>query len=657
MLNKATAISLEMMSETKFYSDYSRWIDSAARFETWSESVKRVMDMHRDRYASAMSPRLLNLIGLAESAYSQKWFLGAQRALQFGGEQVLKHQVRLYNCFGRETRFVTSAGMKSFYDFNDGDTTLVMTHTGSWKPAVVRNYGKQFLNTVVFKKNTTQKTVRVTGNHRWLLNDGSVTTNLKVGDRILKEPKVFEKFSWENASIEEKLYWAYGFVYGDGTLSNGYSLVRLCGHKRQYEDRFTSLGFGSSSSLSLMGDIIVYTGTYQKTLPDADVTHPSLMRAFVAGYLDADGDRNNNESGKKFTGIQTSNIESMEFIENKFPIAGVHVVGAQNITNRETNFGLHSNSMRYTTCDSSGSKYNAGWKVDNIFTNTHMEDVWCLEVEDDQSFILESGLVTGNCAFSYCDRTRFFQEAMYVLLCGCGVGFSVQKHHVDKLPKIKSVSRENRVIFTVPDSIEGWSDAFGVLISSYFVGGGEFPEYEGKHVVFDYDDIRPKGALISGGFKAPGPEPLRKSLELCRDLLEKQFSTQNVEEGGLVKLRPIVAYDFVMHMGDAVLSGGVRRSATICIFSKDDEEMLNAKTSPNWFDEEPQRKRSNNSALLLRDELDRHEFADIMKKTKMFGEPGFIFASDTEHGFNPCVEIGLRAYDENGESGWQFCNL
>lgn len=257
-----------------------------------------------------------------------------------------------------------------------------------------------------------------------------------------------------------------------------------------------------------------------------------------------------------------------------------------------------------------------------------------------------------NCAFSYTDRPEFFQHAMYLLLSGCGVGFSVQKHHIDKLPKLEKVDTSDFKIFTIPDSIEGWSDAFGVLLSSYLTEDAPFPEYKGKSVIFDPSEIRPKGAYISGGFKAPGPAGLMRSLEMCRELLN---NVTNVSDEP-IKLTPIQAYDFVMHMADAVLSGGVRRAATICIFSKDDKEMLNAKTG-NWFNTNPQRGRSNNSALLVRDDLTREEWADIMDSVKEFGEPGFIFADDTEMGYNPCVEIGLRAYTEDGVSGFQFCNL
>lgn len=257
-----------------------------------------------------------------------------------------------------------------------------------------------------------------------------------------------------------------------------------------------------------------------------------------------------------------------------------------------------------------------------------------------------------NCSVSHCDRAAFFQECMYLLLCGCGVGFSVQSHHIAKLPKIHKRYDKKVKVFQVPDTIEGWADAFGVLLASYFVDGGNFPEYKGCQVHFDFSKIRPKGALISGGFKAPGPDGLRSALVKCEALLEKLVE----DEKGEVAINTITAYDFVMHMSDAVLSGGVRRSATICLFDKDDQLMLKAKTG-DWFVDNPQRGRSNNSVMLVRDELSREEWADIMKSVKDFGEPGFIFTANKEFCYNPCVEIGMLPVAEDGESGFQFCNL
>ena len=231
-----------------------------------------------------------------------------------------------------------------------------------------------------------------------------------------------------------------------------------------------------------------------------------------------------------------------------------------------------------------------------------------------------------NCSSSHVDRPEFFQEAMYLLLCGCGVGFSVQKQHINKLPNVKPRGSESK-LFVVPDNIEGWSDAFGVLLSSYLESDAPFPEYQGCHVAFDFSQVRPKGAYISGGFKAPGPDGLRNSLSKCEALLDALVQTST-------RIKSITAYDFTMHMADAVLSGGVRRSATICLFSKDDDDMLKAKTG-DWFTTNPQRGRSNNSVLIKRDEITREEWAGIMKSVRDFGEPGFIFTDNLDHAYNP----------------------
>jgi ribonucleoside-diphosphate reductase alpha chain len=235
-----------------------------------------------------------------------------------------------------------------------------------------------------------------------------------------------------------------------------------------------------------------------------------------------------------------------------------------------------------------------------------------------------------NCVSTHIDRAAAFQESMYLLLCGCGVGFSVQKHHVAKLPKIQKRFDKKSKVYTIPDSIEGWADSFGVLLSSYFEDGGTFPEYKGCKVHFDFSKIRPKGAEISGGFKAPGPDGLRIALQKCEQLLDAQIA----ESKESVAMKPITAYDFVMFMADAVLSGGVRRSATICLFSKDDDEMLKAKTG-DWFITNPSRGRSNNSVMLLRDEITREEWANIMKSVRDYGEPAFIFTENLEFTYNP----------------------
>jgi len=259
-----------------------------------------------------------------------------------------------------------------------------------------------------------------------------------------------------------------------------------------------------------------------------------------------------------------------------------------------------------------------------------------------------------NCTSSYCDRLRFFQECFWLLLCGSGTGFSVQKHHVAKLPTLEHNPPEQEGMkYIIEDSIEGWADALGVLLSSYFSKPiEEFKMYKNSYVVFDYSNIRPKGSDLSSGVgKAPGFEPLQNGLEKIRSLLDRCIANEQK------KLRPIDAYDIVMHSSDAVLSGGVRRSASLALFSANDEEMIKAKTG-NWYVENPQRARSNNSALLLKNETTLEQFTSLMESVKEFGEPGFIWSDSTEMTFNPCVEVGMWPVDEEtGKSGWQGCNL
>jgi ribonucleoside-triphosphate reductase len=293
------------------------------------------------------------------------------------------------------------------------------------------------------------------------------------------------------------------------------------------------------------------------------------------------------------------------------------------------------------------------WAYDMMHKKKILGSQRCLQFGGDP--ILKRNSKLYNCTASYCDRLRFFQECFWLLLCGSGTGFSVQKHHVSKLPTLEHDVPQDSVgiKYTVDDSIEGWADALGVLISSYFSKPvEEFKQYKNCYIVFDYSNIRPKGSpLASGVGKAPGFEPLQNGLEKIRTLLDRCIFN------GQKRLRPIDAYDIVMHSSDAVLSGGVRRSASLALFSADDEEMAKAKTG-NWYAENPQRARSNNSALLLKDSTEFEDFQKLMNSVKEFGEPGFIWSDSTEMVFNPCCEIALWPVNEQtGKSGWQGCNL
>lgn len=238
-----------------------------------------------------------------------------------------------------------------------------------------------------------------------------------------------------------------------------------------------------------------------------------------------------------------------------------------------------------------------------------------------------------NCAYLPMDHYKSFSETMYLLLSGCGVGYSVQFSHISKLPEIKKPIKSKRYI--VEDSIIGWAEAVRMLMKSYFTGGPK-PN-------FDFRDIRPKGALlITAGGKAPGPAPLKKCLFDIEQILE---SKQDGEQ-----LKSIECHSILCHIADSVLAGGIRRSAMISLFSFDDEDMIGAK-SGNWFELNPHFARANNSAVIVRNRIKKKEFNLFWERIKASraGEPGISWTNNPEYGFNPCHEISLRPYS--------FCNL
>jgi ribonucleoside-diphosphate reductase alpha chain len=240
-----------------------------------------------------------------------------------------------------------------------------------------------------------------------------------------------------------------------------------------------------------------------------------------------------------------------------------------------------------------------------------------------------------NCAYLPIDDYRAFGETMFLLLGGTGVGYSVQKHHVEKLPEIRKPNPVKHRRFLIGDSIEGWADAIKVLMKSYFEGGSS--------ILFDFSDIRPKGALlVTSGGKAPGPQPLKECIVKIQGILDTKSDGE--------KLTPIETHDIVCHIADAVLAGGIRRAALISLFSADDDDMISSKTG-NWWELNPQRGRANNSAVLLRNRVTKEFFMSIWDKIKASGagEPGIYLNNDKDWGTNPCCEIALRPF--------QFCNL
>jgi ribonucleoside-triphosphate reductase len=242
-----------------------------------------------------------------------------------------------------------------------------------------------------------------------------------------------------------------------------------------------------------------------------------------------------------------------------------------------------------------------------------------------------------NCSYLPADHTDCFSEVMFLLLSGCGVGYSVQQHHIKDLPNITKPFDKRTRRFVIGDSIEGWSDAVKVLIKSYL------GDKRTSKILFDYTDIRPKGArLVTSGGKAPGPQPLKECLIKVEGIL-------NAKQDGST-LTSIEVHDIICHIADAVLAGGIRRAALISLFSAADDEMISCK-SGDWWESNPQRGRANNSAVLMRHKITEGFFMNLWKRVELSGagEPGIYLNNDKDWGTNPCCEIALRPF--------QFCNL
>jgi ribonucleoside-diphosphate reductase alpha chain len=258
---------------------------------------------------------------------------------------------------------------------------------------------------------------------------------------------------------------------------------------------------------------------------------------------------------------------------------------------------------------------------------------------------LERSNVAGyNCSFIAINDIRCFDEALYILMCGTGLGFSAEKKHVRYLPEVPADIVPSEEIIVVHDSKEGWAQAYRELLAALF--RGELPKW-------DLRQLRPEGArLKTFGGRSSGPAPLNELFE---------FTVATVAAARGRKLKPIEAHDLMCKIGSVVVVGGVRRSALISLSSLDDDDIRDAK-SGEWWVETPHRALSNNSAVYnskpSRAQFDR-EWAALVASGS--GERGiFNLAGAKRHvperrdaskiaGTNPCAEILLR------DKG--FCNL
>lgn len=412
-LHKEVIYYLKYFGLTDIANSYQEYRDYKNTYAKSFEKVKEEADnvlLLGDRENANFDSSLVSTKGslikgyLTKELYRQFYLSKEEKELTKRGD-IYIHDMRdmlmgSVNCFSRETTFLTSEGIRSFKDFNNGDQIKVLTHKGNWKTATVHSYGKQPLYKVSVRRSRGEPVeVFVTKNHRWLLRDNKQTTALQVGDVLTDTPDISSEFSWESLTPVEKALWCLGFVFGDGSQAHASACtVRLCGDKNKYAGRFKECGYTVTvpSNKGWGGDSFVWLHNTAKMLPPKGWRTVKDTQAFINGLLCADGGKDPRSLQRSFRDIQISaNEETQKELYDMLNVAGYYVSAVHEVP-KETNYGTRKlPTKRY--CLYQGARERTSWRVVSIEDVNRVEEVWCLQVEDDHSFILEHGIPTGNC--------------------------------------------------------------------------------------------------------------------------------------------------------------------------------------------------------------------------------------------------------------------
>jgi ribonucleoside-triphosphate reductase len=610
----------------QFYDKYSRYNHDLGRRETWDETVQRVMTFLRsqtDRYKVALPGQTWDLL---EKAMRELRAMPSMRIVQMAGPALERCNVGAYNCLSGDEQFVTSGGIKSFAE-TVGTIQRVLCADGIWRDAEVSQFGEAPVNLVTLRpgsKSRTglRKTVKATADHGWLTSRGRVR-DLKVGDEVLAVGSQ-DPFSDED--------WVVGFLFGDGTVQDGFTRVRLCGPKADYLDKFVRTGARVSYPERNGGDPAVSWErnkfAYCKQLPS--FPSPSWMQ----GYLAADGGHQDRQPT-----LSTVRRDVVDYLQLHAAELGICVTGLTAWT-KDSNFGprqpLYKLGIRPAA--------DVTWRVMSIEPTEGTVPVFCVTEPVTSSFTLANGLASLNCAYLPMDSWDAFGELLYVLMQGTGCGFSVEVDYVDSMPRIKRQRSERPHRYIVPDTTTGWCDALTKGLKFWA---------NGEDIVYDFSRIRPQGTVLkTKGGRSSGPEPLKRLLTFAR---EKLLAHQGR------RLDPVDAHDIACYCGDIVQVGGVRRAAEISLSDLDDREMRDAKAGQFWLNN-VQRRMANNSAVYdarPSSPIFMEEWLALMKsgtgERGIFNRGGIVKnlpkrrEKNTEFGINPCGEIILRPR--------QFCNL
>lgn len=574
-------------------SRYSRWLPEQNRRETWEETVNRYFNFFDEHLKENNKFKLPKEIReeLRQAVLNLE-ILPSMRALMTAGEALKRDNIAGYNPVCGDTLVVTrDRGNVPIRELNRSNA-VVLNKDGRWTDATIRSYGVQSTSKVTLRLNSnTIREVTCTDNHRWILSDGTVkpTSELVEGDSI-----PFQSAPKPAIDADYRLGVIHGLVYGDGTAVKSHERVkgyhiRLCGQSRELLSYFD--GYPVSYPPTFNGDPIVmlydgFAATHElKSLPSQDETESYLL-GFIRGWIAADG------SVSKASQVSVCVAEEgLAWLNTNSERLGF-VIQSVYRQKEETNYGVRrKESHRVSFSRSSIVKDDllCSWKRDNfkeldshfvvgaVTPTGKKEEVFCAEVPDTNTFVLSMGLVTGNCSYAHINRVRAFDEILYVLMCGTGVGFSVERQFVDKLPTIAEEFSDTDTTIIVSDSKQGWAKAYRELVSLLIVG--QIPKW-------DLSKVRPAGARLKVfGGRASGPRPLEELFKFTADTFRKAAGR---------KLTSIECHDIVCKIAEIVVVGGVRRSALISLSNLTDERMRDAKSGA-WWEANPQRALSNNS--------------------------------------------------------------
>lgn len=634
-------------SQVTYYNNYSRlkYMDDVPYDqEHWHDTVIRVIEgtfsirkdwyvRNRIRwdegfwqdYATKMAISLTRMEWLPPGR--GLWAMGTDLVYERGA-------MPLYNCFSGDTKFYTSDGVKALIECVDCDIT-VMCPDGKYRPATVKKFGRQKLNLVSFKnsvgKTNKRHLFKATSNHRWVLSDGTETTHLKKGDRVIIKdynPRI-------NNHREFADGFAHGFVFGDGSKCSNVEQYQLPLHGEKDRKYLQELATASTFRriYDSIQDPIVYFDAEEdyKSLPvDQSVDY---YHGFLTGWIAADGTRQNNRT----ICLDTIDKEAADWVHDWSYLFGLIVVG-HTVWDGETSYGKYTSPLQKIKLRDSGDQELT---VEYIIPQEE-DDVYCVVQLETQDFVLVGGVPTGNCNFTeitynWVDDLCWLMDS---LMNGCGVGFGPKRIHLH----LEEPTRTHR--FTIPDTREGWVESVRQLLWAFHVGGS-LP-------VFDYSAIRKKGELIKtfGGI-ASGPDPLIRlhnwMVDTCYEYMESHYD--------VVKFFT----DMANQIGVCIITGNVRRGAEIAVCGIDDPIFMQLKDYEKFPERAPYGWMSNNSVALSKnrhfermDEIAManirgHDVGYVNLRNYRYGRVGkhddfarFQLQYDKAVGINPCGEIPLE---------------